>query len=64
MVQVIKREWEISKTYAHEVVMRNNMVCLDWTNFEIQAGEGVAEPKLEERPQQIGRCTTSIQKKL
>lgn len=40
MVQVIKREWEIAKTYAHEVVMRNNLVSLDWTVFETQAGEG------------------------
>lgn len=37
MVQVITREWEITKTYIFEVVMRDGMIRLDWNDFEMKA---------------------------
>ena len=37
MVQVITREWEITKTYIYEVVLRDGLIRLDWNDFEMKA---------------------------
>ena len=37
MVQIITREWEITKTYIYEVVLRDGMIKLDWNDFEMKA---------------------------
>lgn len=37
MVQIITREWEITKTYIFEVVLRDGMIRLDWNDFEMKA---------------------------
>lgn len=37
MVQIITREWEIAKTYIYEVVLRDGLIRLDWSDFEMKA---------------------------
>lgn len=37
MVQVITKEWEITKAYIFEVVLRDGLIKLDWHDFEMQA---------------------------
>lgn len=39
MVQVITKEWEITKTYIYEVVLRDGLIRLDWNDFEMKAQE-------------------------
>lgn len=39
MIQVIKQEWEITKTYIFDVVLRDGMIRLDWNDFEMRARE-------------------------
>lgn len=40
MIQVITREWEITKTFIFEVVMGDGLVKLDWQDFELMAQAG------------------------
>ncbi len=37
MIQIIKEEWLIAKTYIYEVVLRDGLVNLDWNDFELFA---------------------------
>lgn len=37
MVQVITREWEITKTYIFDIVLRDGMIQLDWDDFQMFA---------------------------
>lgn len=37
MIQVTTNEWEITKTYIFEVVLRDGLIKLDWHDFEMQA---------------------------
>lgn len=39
MTQVIKREWEIAKTFIFEVDLRNGVIHIDWEDFERMAME-------------------------
>lgn len=39
MIEVIKQEWEITKMYIFEVVLRDGMIKLDWHDFEMKAKE-------------------------
>lgn len=39
MIQVITREWEVTKTYIFEVVLRDGLIRLDWHDFEMKAQE-------------------------
>lgn len=34
MVQIITREWEITKTFIFEVVMQEGVMKIDWNDFE------------------------------
>lgn len=33
MIQIITKEWEITKTYIFDVVMRDGLIRLDWDDF-------------------------------
>ena len=59
MVQVITREWEITKTYIFEVALKEGAINLDWNDFEMnaQAGKPVAAVIIDE-PQSIAEMTT------
>ena len=59
MVQVITREWEITKTYIFEVALKEEAINLDWNDFEMnaQAGKPVAAVIIDE-PQSIAEMTT------
>lgn len=50
MVQVITREWEITKTYIFEVALKEGAINLDWNDFEMnaQAGKPVAAVIIDE----------------
>lgn len=37
MIQIIDKEWEITKTYIFEVVLRDGVVNLNWSDFAIKA---------------------------
>lgn len=37
MIQIIKQEWEITKTYIFDVALRDGMIKLDWHDFETRA---------------------------
>lgn len=37
MVQIITREWEITKTFIFEVVMKEGVMKIDWNDFESNA---------------------------
>lgn len=37
MIQIIKQEWEITKTYIFDVVLRDGLIKLDWNDFEKRA---------------------------
>lgn len=37
MIRIIKQEWEITKTYIFDVVLRDGLIKLDWNDFEIRA---------------------------
>ena len=37
MVQIITREWEITKTFIFEVVMQEGVMKIDWNDFESNA---------------------------
>ena len=39
MIQIIKSEWEIAKTYIFDVVLRDGIINLDWHDFENMARE-------------------------
>lgn len=39
MIQVITREWEVTKDYIFEVVLRDGIIKLDWHDFEMKAQE-------------------------
>lgn len=34
MMQVIKQEWEITKTYIFDVALKEGLINLDWQDFE------------------------------
>ena len=59
MVQVITREWEITKTYIFEVALKEGAINLDWNDFEMnaQAGKPVAAVIIDD-PQSIACMTT------
>lgn len=50
MVQVITREWEITKTYIFEVALKEGAINLDWNDFEMnaQASKPVAAVIIDE----------------
>lgn len=37
MMQVIKQEWEITKTYIFDVALKEGLINLDWQDFETMA---------------------------
>lgn len=37
MIKIIKQEWEITKTYIFDVVLRDGLIKLDWNDFEKRA---------------------------
>lgn len=37
MIQILKQEWEITKTYIFDVVLRDGLIKLDWNDFEKRA---------------------------
>lgn len=37
MIQIIKSEWEIAKTYILDVALRDGIINLDWQDFENMA---------------------------
>lgn len=37
MMQVIKQEWEITKTYIFDVALKDGLINLDWQDFETMA---------------------------
>lgn len=37
MIQIIKQEWEITKTYIFDIVLRDGLIKLDWNDFEKRA---------------------------
>lgn len=39
MIQVITKEWEVTKDYIFEVVLRDGIIKLDWHDFEMKAQE-------------------------
>ncbi len=39
MIQVITREWEVTKDYIFEVVLRDGIIKLGWHDFEMKAQE-------------------------
>lgn len=51
MIQIIKSEWEIAKTYSLDVALRDGIINLDWQDFENMARK--AKPavavKIDER---------------
>lgn len=59
MVQVITREWEITKTYIFEVALKEGAINLDWNDFEMnaQAGKPVAAVIIDD-PQSIAEMGT------
>lgn len=34
MIQTINKEWQITKMYIYEVVLRDGVISLDWDDFE------------------------------
>ena len=34
MIQTITKEWQITKMYIYEVVLRDGVISLDWDDFE------------------------------
>jgi len=34
MIQTITKEWQITKMYIYEVVLRDGVISLDWNDFE------------------------------
>lgn len=41
MVQTITKEWQITKMYIYEVVLRDGVISLDWDDFETFANENI-----------------------
>ena len=39
MIQIITREWEVTKNYIFEIVLRDGLIKLDWHDFEMKAQE-------------------------
>lgn len=39
MKQIITREWEVTKNYIFEIVLRDGLIKLDWHDFEMKAQE-------------------------
>lgn len=39
MVQIIKKEWQITKMYIYEVVLQEGIINLDWNDFRSFAEE-------------------------
>lgn len=37
MIQIIEQEWEITKAYIFDVVLRDGLIKLDWNDFETRA---------------------------
>lgn len=37
MIQIIEKEWEITKSYIFDVVLRDGLIKLDWHDFEMRA---------------------------
>ena len=37
MIQIVTKEWEITKNYIFEVAMREGLINLDWYDFERRA---------------------------
>lgn len=37
MIRTITKEWQITKMYIYEVVLRDGVISLDWDDFEIFA---------------------------
>lgn len=50
MIQIVTREWEITKNYIFEVAMREGLINLDWHDFERRALESrpAVEVKVDE----------------
>lgn len=50
MIQVVTREWEITKNYFVKVAMIPGMINLDWNDFEKKAQKGrpAVEVKVDE----------------
>lgn len=38
MIQVITREWQITKTYIYDVALLSGLINLDWDDFKVFAG--------------------------
>ncbi len=39
MIQITTREWEVTKNYIFEIVLRDGLIKLDWHDFEMKAQE-------------------------
>lgn len=50
MIQIVTKEWEITKNYIFEVAMREGLINLDWYDFERRAQESrpAVEVKVDE----------------
>lgn len=50
MIQIVTKEWEITKNYIFEVTMREGLINLDWYDFERRAQESrpAVEVKVDE----------------
>lgn len=50
MIQIVTKEWEITKNYIFEVTMREGLINLDWYDFERRAQKSrpAVEVKVDE----------------
>lgn len=50
MIQIVTKEWKITKNYIFEVAMREGLINLDWYDFERRAQESrpAVEVKVDE----------------
>lgn len=50
MIQIVTKEWEITKNYIFEVAMREGLINLDWYDFERRAQKSrpAVEVKVDE----------------
>lgn len=65
MVQVITREWEITKTYIYDIVLRDGIIQLDWDDFQMFANHHrpMAAVRVEENrtvPQLVEQATEEV----
>lgn len=60
MIQIVTKEWEITKNYIFEVAMREGLINLDWYDFERRAQE--SRPAVEVKVDELLDISSMIEK--